>query len=83
MLAGQVQLMQHGKLIRTIEAGDYFGELALLSKTPAIADAVVSSKEANVVLIYPGNIETLLLDEPKVAMQFLRKMAIRLQNNSE
>ena len=75
--------MQHSKLIRTIEAGDYFGELALLSNMPAIADAVVSSEVANVVLIYPDNIETLLLDEPKVAMQFLRKMAIRLQNNSE
>ena len=83
MLDGQVQLIQHGKVIRMIEAGDYFGELALLSNMPAIADAVVSSEVANVVLIYPDNIETLLLDEPKVAMQFLRKMAIRLQNNSE
>ena len=83
MLDGQVQLIQNGKVIRTIEAGEYFGELALLSNMPAIADAVVSSEVANVVLIYPDNIETLLLDEPKVAMQFLRKMAIRLQNNSE
>ncbi|MEY3862857.1 MAG: hypothetical protein RIR60_1223, partial [Pseudomonadota bacterium] len=29
--------------------------------------------------IYPENIETLLLDEPKVAMKFLRQLATRLQ----
>jgi len=29
------------------------------------------------------NIETLLLDEPKVAMKFLRKLAIRLQQQDE
>ena len=83
MLNGKVQLVQHGKVIRTIEAGDYFGELALLSNMPAIAGAVVTSDKADVVLIYPDNIETLLLDEPKVAMKFLRQMATRLQMHSE
>jgi membrane protein len=83
LVSGQVQLIQHGKVIRTIEAGDYFGEMALLSNMPTIADAVVSSEQADVVLIYPDNIETLLLDEPKVAMRFLRQMATRLQMHHE
>jgi membrane protein len=76
---GQVQLIRQNKVIRTVDAGDYFGEMALLSDMPTIADAVVSSEHADVVLIYPDNIETLLLDEPKVAMKFLRQMATRLQ----
>jgi len=79
MVSGQVQLLQQDNVIRTIEAGDYFGEMALLSNMPTIADAVVTSEQAEVVLIYPENIETLLLDEPKVAMKFLRQMATRLQ----
>ena len=83
LVSGQVQLIRHGKVIRTIEAGDYFGEMALLSNMPTIADAVVSSEQADVVLIYPDNIETLLLDEPKVAMKFLRQMATRLQMHHE
>jgi len=83
ILRGQVQLHKNGKPIRTIEAGDYFGEMALLSNKPAIADAIVTSEEADLVLIYPDNIETLLLDEPKVAMQFLRQMATRLQQRDE
>ena len=85
LVNGQVQIIRHGKVIRTIEAGEYFGEMALLSNMPTIADAVVSSTSADVVIIYPENIETLLLDEPKVAMKFLRQLATRLQiqNNTD
>lgn len=80
---GQVQLLRHDKLLRTIEAGDYFGEMAMLSNTPTIADAVVTSNHADVVSMCADNIETLLLDEPKVAMKFLRQLANRLQKRAE
>jgi membrane protein len=83
MVSGQVQLIQQGKLLRTIDPGDYFGEMAMLSNLPTIADAVVASKTAEVVVIHPDTIEMLLLDEPKVAMKFLRQMATRLQMRSE
>jgi membrane protein len=83
IVSGQVQLMQQDLIIRTVEAGQYFGEMALLSNTPTIADAVVTSPEAEIILIYPDSIETLLLDEPKVAMRFLRQMAARLQERAE
>ena len=83
LVSGQVQLVRYGKIIRTIEAGEYFGEMALLSNLPAIADAIVTSAQADIVLIAHDNIETLLLDEPKVAMQFLRQMATRLQMYSD
>lgn len=83
LLSGQVQLWQHGNVIRTIEAGDYFGEMAMLSNTPTIADAIVASEHADVILIRTDNIETLLLDEPKVAMRFLRQLASRLQKRDE
>ncbi len=82
LVSGQIQIVRHGNVIRTIEPGGYFGEMALFTNTPAIADAIVSSKQADVILIYPDNIETLLLDEPKVAMKFLRQMATRLQIDS-
>ncbi len=83
LVNGQVQLSQHGKVIRTIEAGDYFGEMAMLSNTPTIADAIVTSEQADVISMRPDNIETLLLDEPKVAMKFLRQLANRLQKHNE
>lgn len=83
LLRGEIQLIQHNKTIRTIQPGDYFGEMAMLSNSPTIADAVVSSTEADVILIDESNIETLLLDEPKVAMEFLRQLAKRLQQHDQ
>lgn len=83
LVNGQVQLVRKGNVIRTINAGEYFGEMALLSNLPSIADAIVTSEQADVVMIYPDNLETLLLDEPKVAMMFLRQMATRLQMRDE
>jgi membrane protein len=79
LVRGQVQLKKQGTLLRTVEADEYFGEMALLSNLPTIADAIVSSDSADVITVYPENIETLLLDEPKVAMKFLRQLATRLQ----
>ena len=79
LVHGQIQLKQNDHTLRTVNAGDYFGEMAMLSNTPTIADAVVISRHADVVSMHTDNIETLLLDEPKVAMKFLRQLANRLQ----
>jgi len=83
LLNGQVKIVQNDNLLRTIEPDNYFGEMAMLSNTPSIADAVVSTESADVICIRTDNIETLLLDEPKVAMRFLRQLARRLQQRSE
>jgi membrane protein len=66
-----------------VHGGEYFGEMAMLTNTPTIAEAKVSSINAEVITMDTDNIETLLLDEPKVAMRFLRKMAARLQQQDE
>lgn len=83
LVSGQIQLLQNGEVLRTVEPDNYFGEMAMLSNTPTIADAVVSSEQADVITIRTDNIETLLLDEPKVAMRFLRQLASRLQKRNE
>jgi membrane protein len=83
LVSGQVKIVQNGNAIRTIEPDNYFGEMAMLSNTPTIADAIVSSESADVISIRTDNIETLLLDEPKVAMRFLRQLAGRLQKQNE
>jgi len=83
LVSGQVQLLQQGDVLRTIEEGGYFGEMAMLSNTPTIADAMVTSEHADVISVRTDNIETLLLDEPKVAMRFLRQLASRLQQHNE
>ena len=78
---GCIQLMQNGVMLRELNAGDYFGEMAMLSEKPAIADAIVSSPEARVIMIDGANIDAILSDEPRVAMQLLKRMAARLQQS--
>ncbi len=78
---GNVSLSNHGAVVRALNAGDYFGELAMLTKQPTTSDAIVSSDEARIIIIYAENIDTMLADDPKIAMQLLKQMASRLQTN--
>ena len=81
LVSGRIKLMLENRLLRELESGDYFGEMAFLTQTPRVADAIVVSDEAKVVVISAENIETLFMGEPRITMNFLRQMAIRLQNN--
>jgi len=83
LVSGEVQLHKDGKLLRSIQAGEYFGEVALLSNMPTFADAIASSVQADIIQISADNIETLLLDEPKVAMSFMRNLAKKLQMRNQ
>lgn len=79
LVSGNIVLInQHQEVIRSLSAGDYFGEMAVLTESPRFADARVESKQAEVVMISAENIETLLAAEPQVAMRFLRQLASRL-----
>jgi len=80
LVDGTVHLMIGDKILRELSNDDYFGEMAMLTEKPTTADAVVTSDEARIIVIYAENIDTLLADEPKVAMRFLKHMASRLQN---
>ena len=78
---GQVNLSNNGNIMRTLNKGDYFGELAMLTKQPTTSDAIVASEEARIIMIYAENIDSMLADDPKIAMQLLKHMAGRLQTN--
>ena len=78
---GAVNLSNHGIIVRELKADDFFGELAVLTEQPTTTDALVASDEARIIVIYAENIDTMLVDEPRVAMQLLKQMANRLQSN--
>jgi membrane protein len=80
VLSGHVVVHQNGNVIRELDAGDYFGEMAFLTGETRTADAYVTSRSAELVVISPENLEALLLEEPTVSVDFLRKMATRLQD---
>lgn len=80
IVSGHIKLAYEGQVFMELAAGDYFGEMAILTETARIADAMVVSIEAEIVVISADNIQTLLLGEPKVAMNFLKQLASQLQN---
>lgn len=83
LVSGEIALLYDDKPIRILKSGDYFGEMALLTDNPRVADAKVISEEAEVVIIDSHHLQTLLLGEPQVTMQFLKQMANRLYETQQ
>jgi membrane protein len=81
VVSGEIHLIRNGKLMRQLTKGDYFGEMAMLSDPLRIADAIVKSPIADLISISAENMQTLVLNEPKVAMRFLGHMALQLKNS--
>lgn len=81
IVAGAVHIMQQGVPTRELKEGSYFGEMAVLTNEHRSADAMVISERARILHISADTIETLLLEEPAVAMNFLREMALRLRQS--
>ena len=80
---GKVKLVYENRLVRHLTAGDFFGEMAILGDSVRIADAVVDSDFCDIIVINADNIQTLILNEPKVAMRFLKHMALQLKNSQQ
>jgi membrane protein len=80
VVTGKVNLYQDNKLYRSLEKGDYFGEMALLTDTIRIADAVIESDYANILIIEQDITQSLLLNEPQIAMRFLKHLAQQLKH---
>ncbi|MFM9834613.1 MAG: YhjD/YihY/BrkB family envelope integrity protein [Methylophilaceae bacterium] len=81
LVDGEVNLTNGDKIVRQLKTDDYFGEMAILTQKPTTANAIVASDEARIIVIYAENIDTMLVDEPRVAMQLLKRMASRVQNS--
>jgi membrane protein len=80
LLSGSVEILQQGQRIRLVEPGEYFGEMALLVNTQRTMNALVISGHAEILSISSENLETLLIEEPHIAMKFLRSMALQLRS---
>ena len=77
LVEGTVNLTNADVVLNVLHSGDYFGESALLTQNPATSSAVVASKHARIITIYAEHFDTMLADDPKVAMQLLKQMALR------
>lgn len=81
--SGEIKLVYENRLVRHLSTGDFFGEMAILGDSVRIADAIVDSDFCDIIVINANNIQTLILNEPKVAMRFLKHMALQLKNSQQ
>ena len=80
VLSGKARVDQGGQQIGEIEAGDFFGELALIEEHPRSATVVAT--EQTDCLLFPAWEFTALLDEhPEVALPIMRKLIERLHRS--
>jgi len=66
------------RTIRTLAAGDFFGEMALLEDRPRTASARAAT-DCTLLVLDAAALEALLRAHPEVAIPMLRKMAGRLR----
>ncbi|HAJ70465.1 MAG TPA: cyclic nucleotide-binding protein [Methylophilaceae bacterium] len=81
IVEGTVHIVQNEQVKRILQAGEYFGEVAILSEQPSHVEAVVVSETAQIIVIYAENVDTMLAEDPKIAMRLLKQMAYRIHNN--
>ena len=79
LLEGEAEVSRDGKVLNRLEAGDFFGEISLLSDRPTTA-SVVTSDPARVVVIAPADFRRLLEELPPMQMKIVRTLADRLPN---
>jgi len=83
IMSGSVRLTKKGQTLKIVRNGEYFGEMALLIKTPRTTSAQAEDDNTAVIAINMENFETLLREDPKIAILFLRELANRLKKTDE
>ena len=79
ILSGEVALTDHGRVLRTLKTGEYFGEMAMLLDAPRSMTVLIHSDEAQLVRVTQQNFALVLRENPVIVLAILREMARRLK----
>jgi len=83
ILSGSVAVKNNGATIRTLGAGDYFGEMAMLLNEPRTATIAIASPGTQLIAVSQNNFETLLRENPAIVRSILKDMALRLKATTQ
>jgi CRP/FNR family cyclic AMP-dependent transcriptional regulator len=81
LLQGTVDVRQHGRKLRTMGAGESFGEIALIARTPRTA-TVVAQTPVRVLVVTDRSFKSLLESMPQIQVKVLQALAERLAPES-
>lgn len=79
VLAGSIDLAVGSEKLRSVQAGQYFGEMAMLLDAPRTATATGGPNGARLAVIERDNFEVILRENPQIVQALLKEMADRLK----
>ena len=80
--SGSARVVRDGRTIVTLGPGDFFGELSVLDGRPRVAQ-VVASEPTMCLGLASWDFETVIRDQPSVALAIMRGLAERLRDLTE
>jgi CRP/FNR family transcriptional regulator, cyclic AMP receptor protein len=82
VVSGAVRVIRDGETVSTLGPGEFFGELSVLDHRPRNAQVVAAEPTACLALA-SWDLETVITEQPRVALAMLRVLAGRLRDVSE
>src|SRR5438067_8986850 len=70
------------KILATLGAGEFFGEMSILNHKPRYAGAVVA-EDAKLLVIDPKTFESMIRGNVEIAVRLIKKLSDRLQEADE
>jgi len=77
LLEGEAEVTKGGRRINTMRAGDFFGEIALVSRMPRTA-SVTASTDVRVLVITEREFAALLKNSPAISRSVAEALAERM-----
>jgi CRP-like cAMP-binding protein len=80
LVEGEAEVRKNGRKLRTLSDGDFFGEIALVTKRPRTA-TVVAKTPVRVLVITDRSFQTLLERSPSIQSKVLSALAERIADD--
>ena len=77
LLKGEAEVTRRGETINTMKEGDFFGEIALVTKMPRTA-TVVAKTDVDVLVITERDFDSLLKKSPEIGRSVAEALAERV-----
>jgi CRP-like cAMP-binding protein len=77
LLEGTAEVQKDGRTINTLQGGDFFGEIALVSDTPRTA-TVTATAPVRALVITERSFKRLLRESPQIQEKVLSALAARI-----
>jgi CRP-like cAMP-binding protein len=81
LLEGSAIVRRGGRKVNTLGPGDFFGEIALVSRSPRTA-TVTTTSPSQLLVITDGRFRSLLDHSPRIQLRILEALADRLAPSS-